>query len=80
MIAMMTKLVILFSCISLFGCSSIYFSPISWFDFRTDEVKTSATIYGDCTTDLQCEELVPGQHFFCYKEQSYVGQCVQVLQ
>ena len=62
------------------GCNGLYFSPVSWFDSYDKRPETSATQYGDCTTDAQCEELVPGHNFLCYKEQSYVGHCVQIVQ
>ena len=77
---MKINLIVLILSLSLFGCSTIYFSPVSWFESTSDEVETSATIYGDCTTDGQCEELVPRHNLFCYKERSYVGRCVQIVQ
>jgi hypothetical protein len=64
----------------LTGCNTFYFSPLNWYDSFESQPETSATQYGDCTTDAQCEELVPEQHFFCYKETSYVGHCAQVME
>lgn len=55
------------------------FGPKDWFDAHQQNVNVSATQYGDCTTDAQCELLVPHQNFFCYKERSYVGLCARVI-
>jgi len=67
--------------LTLTGCSTMYFSPVSWFKYYGHkDPETSATVYGDCTTDAQCEELVPGQNYFCYKTTSYVGQCINIVE
>ena len=76
----MTNKIIIITAILCGGCNSIYFSPLNWFESFNKLPETSATQYGDCTTDAQCEELLPGQHSFCYKESSYVGQCAWVME
>lgn len=65
--------------LSITGCSTLTASPVAWFDQFDNVPETSATVYGDCTTDAQCEELVPEQNFFCYKSKSYVGTCVKII-
>lgn len=75
----MKKLII--ASLMLTSCNSFYFTPVTWFDTHgSQEPKTAATQFGDCTTDGQCEELAPGQNYFCYKEESYVGQCARIVE
>lgn len=75
----MNKQIIVISLL-LCSCSNISFSPINWFEVYDNEPKTSATETGDCTTNAQCEELVPGQNLYCYKRNSYTGICSKIIQ